>query len=971
MEHFTISLDGLWKLKRDYENKGKAAHFEAAPLQTLETISVPGSLASLGGIDENTGSMSSGTMDFANEGGVFWYETTFIPEGFEEGMRGFLNFGAVEYFCEVFINGIYAGCHEGRQCEFDVEITKGIIIGKENRITVRVIFPKDKTIDGIDGKTLIGGGGGGGIYHSVNFFATGKAKINHLQAYGNIHTGKIEIDLVCDGEGEVEFHISDNREGLMRSVKVVKDAIKPRYEIEIDNPLWWSVETPNLYTVCVRLTDKEGRLSDSRVIRTGFREFKVNEKGEFTLNGKRIILKCAHGGCHTPYTMQHEEGMLALNKWDIIAMKAAGFNCIRYLQAISSKGTLELCDELGMMVYQEHGSSWIPLGYPAVSANENRQTRQEIFRKFYQDVTQRIKQDINHPSVVIWGMLNETIYCQRYEAAKEALPIVRALDKTRLVLLSSGSWGADLNGSVCNPFEEKWSCLWGEEGTDFKSEQLFEDKAMRRYDINEKQKFIAGGYYSGSGDVHCYPTAQVTKGHFDWMENLGNGKPVFLSEFGVGSQFDYPGLARFMENRPRTPENKFNYELSHTNDALLKTFIKEYGLDVVYPTPRHLIRDSYAEQNKYREQVFSMVRSNPNIIGYSMTAVQDHGYAGEGFLSLMGEFKPGHMLTMQEGWAPLRWCMITWPTHFYNDEPVRLRAVLADEDVLKAGEYPVTLRIFNKDEIVWKKELTFTVQDGERPYTHPVFDETIVVEGLKAGEYTFSADLEYGALAQGGTVNFDVADREALPKIKGNICVAGDLDECTRKLLIKQGAKLCTLEEDGVILVGRLKDKDIWDKVYEKIAKGAKAVFADRWSLTEEGEYYGFLDESREAVNIRRDDGSKAQLVSNWEWLYHRMPIAKPHKLFDGLNARGILDQNYYNEVLSQQYVLCETKADTPLVTAFAMNVVATGGVGPICGTILGKNSYGKGSYTFTSLELLERTGHPAADRLLLNMLNE
>ncbi len=966
---YTQSLDGFWKLKRDYNNKGKAAHFELQPLEKAELISVPGSLATLEGNGDMEETMSSGTMELANEGGVFWYETTFTPKDFKEGMRGFLNFGAVEYYCDVFINGIYAGSHEGKQCEFDIEITKGLKAESENRVTVRVIFPKSKTIDGIDGKTLIGPGGGGGIYHSVNFYATGKTKIEFIQAYGNIHTGNIEINLKAQGEGSAEFIVSDNRDSLLRSILSYEDEIKPSYEIKIDNPLWWSVRTPNLYTVTVTLKDKNGLVSDRKVIRTGFREFKVNEKGEFTLNGKRIILKCAHGGCHTPYTLHHEEGMVSLNKWDIIAMKAAGFNCIRYLQSIVSKGTLELCDELGMMVYQEHGSSWIPLGFPAVSANENRQTREEIFRKFYLDVTQRVTQDINHPSVVLWGLLNETIYCQRYEAAKEALPVVRAIDKTRLILLSSGSWGADLNGSVCNPFEDKWSCLWGEEGTDFKSVQLFEDKAMRRYDVNETQKHIAGGYYSGSGDVHCYPTAQVTKGHFDWMENLGNGKKVFLSEFGVGSQFDYPGLARFMENRPRTPENKFNYELSHTNDKILKTFIKEYGLEVIYPTPRDLIRDSYAEQNKYREQVFSQVRANPNIVGYSMTAVQDHGYAGEGFLSLMGEFKPGHMLTMQEGWAPLRWCMLTYPTHFYNDEPVRLRAVLADEDVLSPGTYPATLRIYNENEIVWLKELTFTVPEGERPYTHNIFDETFVIEGLKEGSYTFCADLEYGALAQGGKVTFDVSKREYAP-VNKKVCIAGFVNDYTIELLKKAGAQIVPFEEGDIILVGKLNDKALWDKVYARIEQGAKAVFAHHWSLIEKGENPGFLDEDYEAVNLRTQSGAKARLVSNWEWLYHRMPIAKPCSLLKGLKARGILDQNYYNEILSQQYLILEEKAKESAVLAFAMNVVATGGVGPICGTMLGKNSYGKGQYAFTTLDILENIGHPAADKLLLAMIN-
>ena len=366
-----------------------------------------------------------------------------------------------------------------------------------------------------------------------------------------------------------------------------------------------------------------------------------------------------------------------------------------------------------------------------------------------------------------------------------------------------------------------------------------------------------------------------------------------------------------------------------------------------------------------------MVRANPNIIGYSMTAVHDHGFAGEGFLSLVGEFKPGHMITMQEGWAPLRWCMLTYPTHLYNTEPIRLRAVLADEDVLKEGTYPVSLKIFNKDEIIWKKETSVTVKEGYRPYTHNVFDQVIVIPNLKDGEYTFCAELEEGALAQGGRVNFTVANRKKLPKLNKNVRLVGNIPESAKTLLENAGAKIVPLDkEDGIILVGVCNNKEIWNKVYSYIEKGQKAVFMDRWSLTEEGKYYGFLDEEKEAVNIRRTDGSKAFLVSNWEWLYHRMPIAKPHKLLGSLQARGILDQNYYNAVLSQQYLRCEKKADLSAVTAFAMNVVSSGGVGPILGSIVGKNSYGLGEYVFLTLEVLENIGHPAADLVFLTLLN-
>ncbi len=962
MALFTQSLNGEWKLKRDIENTGKQAHFENSPLDTEETFAVPGNLNML----EDT------------QSGVYWYETEFEPVGFFEGKRGYIHFGGVEYFCDVFLNGIYIGSHEGRQTEFTLEATKALKPDTKNRLTVRVVYPLRGIVDGIDSTAVmpLGHSAGGGIYQGVNFSVGGKVHIQSLQAFGNIHTGNIEIDIAVDSDALIEIAVSDKRDGGQRFYKHFEKEVfcgNNRLELPIENPLWWSVESPELYCLAVTVKEQEGSVSERHTLRTGFREFKVDEKGQFCLNGKRIYLKSAHSGGNNSVfygnvaSSEHE----TLTRWYLTAMKAAGFNCIRYLEGINSKGTLELCDELGIMVYQEHASAWIGGRFPAVTRNEKAQTKEEIYNRFYNTLSDQIKQDRNHISVIAWGLLNETVPCTRYEAAKAALPVVRALDKTRLVLLSSGSWGEDLNGSVCNPFEDSWSCLWGAEGTDFKSEQLFEDVNNRRNDINEKQTFIAGGYYTSSGDVHCYPTAQVTKGHFDWFENLGKGtKPVFISEFGVGSQADYVALARFSENMPQGKEYSRSYILGHKHDRFLNEFIKKHSLEDIYPTPRHVILESYAEQNKYREQVFSLIRSNPNIMGYSMTAVQDHAYRGEGFLGLMGEFKPGHMDTMQEGWAPLRWCILTWPTHFYSDEPVRLRAVLADEDVLKAGTYPVTLRIYGKEGVVWKKELEFFVPEGERGYTHNVFDETVVVEGLKEGQYTFSAVLEKGAWARGGNADFDVTDKALLPKLTGKICIAGEIPENTKKLLEKQGATITGLDDDGIILVGRLKDKAVWDKVYKKIEAGAYAAFTDRWSFTEKGEYYGYLDETYEAVNIRRDNGSKAQLVSNWEWLYHRMAIAKPCKLLNGLTKQGLLDQNYYNEVLSQQYLIFDTPADKEAVLAFEMRIVGAYDIDPLDALIMGENNYGKGRYSFTTLEVLEQTGHPAADKLLLNMLN-
>ncbi len=952
------SLNGVWNITTD-DGEGFINGFENG-----KDVMVPGSIATV----------------YDTVGGVYWYQKRFTAN--VTGERYWLNFAGVEYICDVYLNGVLLGSHEGKDTSFVIEATEAIIPNEENLLTIRVCYPIPGTVvDGFDGRDVLGKTIGGGVYGDVNLSVSGVAYIKYLQAYGNIHTGDIEITPVIDGEASrYEAEIWDNREGIRSDCEMYSGDIEKTLCFHIDEPRLWSPESPNLYNIIFKIYDSEGWLSDTYRVRTGFREFKVDADGSYMLNGKRILLKCAHGGCHTVTLPSTREEGIAEAKNFVIQMKAAGFNCIRYLQSIFTTQVFDLCDEMGLMVYQEHGSSWIPNGYPVVMASEARQPEGEVERKFYNDLTQQILEDRNHPSIVMWGLLNETVYCRRYEAARAALPIVRALDKTRLVLLSSGSWDADLdNGSVCNPFSTNWECLWGEEGTDHQSVQLFEDKAMRRNNTSESMPFIAAGYYTGAGDAHCYPCAQVNTLYFDWMEKLGSGThPVFLSEYGVGSLFNYPALARRLESMELTQQDNRQYIQAHNNQDTIKKFISDFKLENVYPTPFDLIEDSYREQTKYREQTFSMIRSNPNIIGYSMTAVQDHGFAGEGFLGLQGEFKPGAMETMQVGWAPLRWCMLTNPTHAYADEPIRLRCVLADEDVLKPGvTYPITLKIYNGDVTIWQKKLhlklTERPEGKKQSLAHTILDKTLTIKGLTPGKWTFSAELEKGAFARGGKVEFDVSAKEELPDISSEVFVAGELDPKVAELLYNHGITLkeYTIGKCDSLIVGKLNDKEMWDKVYDSINDGTKALFLDPYSLTEQGERYAYLDESKPAVYLRREDGSKTSLVSNWEWLYHRVPICRPGALTQTVQARGILDQNYYNNVLDQIYFDMETLPDDPSVMAFEMDVTASSGVGALIGNMLGRINYGKGSYIYNCLDIIGNIGQPAADKLLMNFINQ
>src|SRR6266496_3834226 len=92
---------------------------------------------------------------------------------------------------------------------------------------------------------------------------------------------------------------------------------------------------------------------------------------------------------------------------------------------------------------------------PHMAERYDRSTREMILR------------DRNHPSLTIWGMLNETFDGPVFRHAVETLALVRSLDETRLVLLSSGRWDAQPGiGSVANPGSANWEHVWGIETPD-------------------------------------------------------------------------------------------------------------------------------------------------------------------------------------------------------------------------------------------------------------------------------------------------------------------------------------------------------------------------------------------------------------------------------------------------------------------------------------------------------------------------
>ncbi len=91
----------------------------------------------------------------------------------------------------------------------------------------------------------------------------------------------------------------------------------------------------------------------------GFRDFRVVD-GYFRLNGRRIFVKSTHTGNHVPFgQVVPPPGYPDLLRRDLLYAKASGFNMVRYISGLAYPDELSMCDELGLLVYEETLAAWL------------------------------------------------------------------------------------------------------------------------------------------------------------------------------------------------------------------------------------------------------------------------------------------------------------------------------------------------------------------------------------------------------------------------------------------------------------------------------------------------------------------------------------------------------------------------------------------------------------------------------------
>ena len=682
-----ISLNGEWLIEKDPLNIGKEKSWWQSPAPSAQKIKVPWILQEV----------------FPAYHGVVWYWHDFVaPKNNYPSGRTLLRFEFIDYMGDIWLNNTFMGRYESGDVSFTIDVTDVIKNDEVNHLTVRVLNPSNEPIDGITLKQIprqarvipyTAGGeyNCGGITGSVELMMVPAVRVEDLFASANSKSDVIEIEATLHNAGlnrvhqQLAFSVAPASSG--ETLKTLEfDCFVPPGDtliktiLKIEEPRLWDTNNPYLYRLTLRSRNDKDQSADERSVRFGFRDFKF-ENGSFRLNGKRLFLRSSHS-CNNYPVGQRLPMNPDLARRDLLDMKVMGFNAIRFIWGGAQPYQLDLCDEIGLMVYNE---SFASQGLDSSSV---------MFERFDRSQLGMVRRDRNHPSVVIWGLLNETFDGPVFRHAVALLPKVRSMDQSRMVLLGSGRWDGQFNiGSISNPKSQTWEYLLGNE-----SPTAAVAKMTR-----------LGGYCEGAGDAHVYPVVPQPLKATEIIRNLGkNSKPVFLSEYGIGSSVDLWRVMRHFERLGKTgAEDALFYK-----DKLDKFLVDwdKWNMNEIYPRPEDFFAESIRRVAGQRRIGLTAIRSNPQIAGHNLTGMNDHVMGGEGLTTTFRELKPGTTDALFEELAPLRWCLFAEPKNIYRGEKVKLEVVLANEDALPAGEYIALIQVVGPgNQRVYEHRTTITI----------------------------------------------------------------------------------------------------------------------------------------------------------------------------------------------------------------------------------------------------------------------
>lgn len=529
----TIDLGGTWELRPDPRDQGEFYPEQLAYTHSDDArwmspshdgdgwvqVEVPGSWTAQGHRD----------LDRA------WYRTRFEAP-LHDG-RAVLNFDAVDYYSDVWLNGHYLGSHEGYFGRFAYEVSA--LLRPQNTLVVKVAKASD--VDGREDQMRqfksqfvgalgrwdmndpesrpagIWGGvslslqGGVGLTdarlhyeaetpapsHDPDDTVTVAASLTCLVA-GVLGVPPMPVDLrwsVRSADGTIVGE--GTREGVL---------VGQQRSVDIDTTLqvrlWytWDLGPQHLYDVTVEVVS-DGRVLDARSWRTGFRRIDVEDGWDVRLNGLPLYQRGAN------YLSELDLSSMTPARYrrDVELFREANLNTVHPFCAVEGDALYSICDELGLVVYQD-----FPIWLMA-------DTSSDMVRRALSQFDQMLERLHANPSIVIWNFGSQASVNNMDKLCTALVNHARALDASRIAHLGNSAVAYEKHDDT----HPTGSFFWKE------SDALrFEDQYGWRRDAH----MYPGWYF---GDIRAI--RELPRHHFE-----------LVTEFGAQALPDRRTLAGFM-----------------------------------------------------------------------------------------------------------------------------------------------------------------------------------------------------------------------------------------------------------------------------------------------------------------------------------------------------------------------------------------------------------------------------------------
>lgn len=341
-----------------------------------------------------------------------------VPENWN-GMNVSLHFGGVSSAFQVWVNGDFVGYGQDSFNSSEFNITPYLKKG-ENNLSVRVLRYSDGSyLEDQDHWRL------SGIQREVYIMAEPKLRIadffyqtkldkNYQDAVFQLRPrlDNFTGDTIKNQTFEVQLYDAQNKplfeKALVRKASEIIEEVSPRldkvrfgfFQETIKNPLKWSAEKPNLYTLVMTLKNPDGSISEVKSCKLGFRSIEFSkENGKMLINGKETYVYGVNHHGHHPVrgeAVNHQD-----LEEDVKLMKQFNFNFVRTSHFPDDPYFYELCDKYGLMVMDEANLETHGLG--GHLSNDPQWTLAYMER-----MTRMVHRDKNHPSIVMWSLGNES-----------------------------------------------------------------------------------------------------------------------------------------------------------------------------------------------------------------------------------------------------------------------------------------------------------------------------------------------------------------------------------------------------------------------------------------------------------------------------------------------------------------------------------------------------------------------------------